>query len=125
MFEVQDLKYATLATVSRCGMVWFSEDVVSTEMCFENYFQRLRNVSLDEMEAVQARPRAGGQSSSAQQTMTPTADAIKDDLISPNLQVRSEKNFFFERKAAFPSYCVGIPRPPIIFTTEINKCKFH
>lgn len=25
MFEVQDLKYATLATVSRCGMVWFSE----------------------------------------------------------------------------------------------------
>merc|ERR1719376_229898 len=28
MFEVQDLKYATLATVSRCGMVWFSDDVV-------------------------------------------------------------------------------------------------
>ncbi|MBN3298743.1 DYHC1 protein, partial [Amia calva] len=27
MFEVQDLKYATLATVSRCGMVWFSEDI--------------------------------------------------------------------------------------------------
>lgn len=32
MFEVQDLKYATLATVSRCGMVWFSEDVLSTDM---------------------------------------------------------------------------------------------
>ena len=24
MFEVHTLKYATLATVSRCGMVWFS-----------------------------------------------------------------------------------------------------
>ena len=24
MFEVETLKYATLATVSRCGMVWFS-----------------------------------------------------------------------------------------------------
>lgn len=24
MFEVESLKYATLATVSRCGMVWFS-----------------------------------------------------------------------------------------------------
>jgi len=27
MFEVEHLRYATLATVSRCGMIWFSEDV--------------------------------------------------------------------------------------------------
>ena len=46
MFEVQDLKYATLATVSRCGMVWYSEDVLSTQMLFENYFNRLKNVPL-------------------------------------------------------------------------------
>jgi len=37
MFETESLKYATLATVSRCGMVWFSEDVVSTEMIYHNY----------------------------------------------------------------------------------------
>ncbi|KAL1138869.1 hypothetical protein AAG570_008931 [Ranatra chinensis] len=48
MFEVQDLKYATLATVSRCGMVWFSEDVLSTEMIFENYLSRLKNIPLEE-----------------------------------------------------------------------------
>lgn len=48
MFEVQDLKYATLATVSRCGMVWFSEDVLSTEMIFENYLSRLRNIPLED-----------------------------------------------------------------------------
>lgn len=46
--KVQDLKYATLATVSRCGMVWFSEDVLSTEMIFENYLARLRNIPLEE-----------------------------------------------------------------------------
>ncbi|XP_014790579.2 cytoplasmic dynein 1 heavy chain 1 [Octopus bimaculoides] len=50
MFEVQDLKYATLATVSRCGMVWFSEDVLSTEMIFDNYLQQLRNVPVEEGE---------------------------------------------------------------------------
>ncbi len=48
MFEVQDLKYATLATVSRCGMVWFSEDVLSTEMVFEHYMARLRNIPLED-----------------------------------------------------------------------------
>lgn len=47
MFEVQDLKYATLATVSRCGMIWFSEDVLSLEMIYENYFGRLCSVPLE------------------------------------------------------------------------------
>jgi len=32
MFEVDTLKYATLATVSRCGMVWFADDVVTPDM---------------------------------------------------------------------------------------------
>lgn len=50
MFEVQDLKFATLATVSRCGMVWFSEDVLSTEMIFENYMSRLKNIPLEDSE---------------------------------------------------------------------------
>ncbi|KFD71623.1 hypothetical protein M514_05338 [Trichuris suis] len=47
MFEVESLKYATLATVSRCGMVWFSADCVSDEMFFEYFLQKLRHISLD------------------------------------------------------------------------------
>ncbi|CAO1413898.1 unnamed protein product [Diamesa tonsa] len=50
MFEVQDLVHATLATVSRCGMVWFSEDVLSVEMIFENYMARIRSIPLEEGE---------------------------------------------------------------------------
>uniref|UniRef100_A0A915D7E3 AAA+ ATPase domain-containing protein n=1 Tax=Ditylenchus dipsaci TaxID=166011 RepID=A0A915D7E3_9BILA len=46
IFEVSDLKYATLATVSRCGMVWFSEDVVTTEMLFDNYLVKLASCPL-------------------------------------------------------------------------------
>lgn len=47
MFEVQDLRYATLATVSRCGMIWFSEHVLSLEMIYENYLQKLCDVPLE------------------------------------------------------------------------------
>ncbi|EUB63753.1 Cytoplasmic dynein 1 heavy chain [Echinococcus granulosus] len=50
MFEVQDLRYATLATVSRCGMVWFSEDIVTPEMVMTNFLRYLQNVPVDEDE---------------------------------------------------------------------------
>lgn len=71
MFEVQDLKFATLATVSRCGMVWFSEDVLSLEMIFEHQLTRMRHISIDEVED-------GGIRS---------AGLTKSDVISPTLQV--------------------------------------
>ncbi|KAL3112905.1 hypothetical protein niasHT_015611 [Heterodera trifolii] len=46
IFEVADLKFATMATVSRCGMVWFSEDVVTPEMLFESFLLRIKNEPL-------------------------------------------------------------------------------
>jgi len=73
MFEVQDLRYATLATVSRCGMVWFSEDVLSVDMMCENFMQRLRHVPVEEgEEEVTARTR-GAQAASGS-----TAEADED-----------------------------------------------
>ena len=50
MFEVQDLRFATLATVSRCGMVWFSEDIVSTEMIFSYYLTEMKAKPIEEIE---------------------------------------------------------------------------
>lgn len=50
MFEVQDLRYATLATVSRCGMVWFSEDVLTNQMIFSNFLLKLRSSPMEETE---------------------------------------------------------------------------
>jgi dynein heavy chain 1 len=47
MFEVETLKYATLATVSRCGMVWFSEEIMSYKMMFYHYLCRLRQDDYD------------------------------------------------------------------------------
>lgn len=46
MFEVQDLKQATQATVSRCGMVWFSEDVVTKEMLSTHHLDHIQKYPL-------------------------------------------------------------------------------
>ncbi|XP_077296363.1 dynein heavy chain, cytoplasmic isoform X2 [Arctopsyche grandis] len=84
MFEVQDLKYATLATVSRCGMVWFSQDVLTTEMIFENYLLRLRNTPLEDGEedslSILAIP--GKNNSQSTDQVTP------DEILSPALQTQ-------------------------------------
>ncbi|KAG9237794.1 cytoplasmic dynein-like protein 1 heavy chain 1 [Amylocarpus encephaloides] len=50
MFEVETLKYATLATVSRCGMVWFSEDTVTSNMMVSNYLDKLRTVAFEDLD---------------------------------------------------------------------------
>ncbi|KAF9794670.1 hypothetical protein SFRURICE_019548 [Spodoptera frugiperda] len=83
MFEVQDLKYATLATVSRCGMVWFSQDVLTTEMIFENYLMRLRNIPLEDGEEdsfsiVMAAPTAGGDQNATENILSPALQVSYD-----------------------------------------------
>ena len=50
LFEVETLKYATLATVSRCGMVWFSDDTVVSDMLLANYISKLRSTAFDELD---------------------------------------------------------------------------
>ncbi|CAF3748715.1 unnamed protein product [Rotaria sordida] len=45
MFEVQDLRHATLATVSRTGMVWFNQQTVTSAMLLQYYLNRIRQES--------------------------------------------------------------------------------
>ena len=78
MFQVKDLKYATLATVSRCGMIWFSEDVLTAEFIFEHYLARLRDVPLEE-----------GQEDSIRSTGKP-GDKKGEETLSPTIQVQSD-----------------------------------
>ena len=80
MFEVQDLKFATLATVSRCGMIWFSEDVLSTEMIFENFFSRLRNIPLEDSE----------EDLSSYGKKRVDTDLNKDEMSYPGLQTQQD-----------------------------------
>ncbi|XP_065167911.1 dynein heavy chain, cytoplasmic isoform X2 [Atheta coriaria] len=75
MFEVQDLKYATLATVSRCGMVWFSEDVLSTEMIFEHFIMSLNSIPLEEGD---------------DDTFGKKSKVDSDETLNPTLQLQNE-----------------------------------
>lgn len=50
MFEVETLKYATLATVSRCGMVWFSNDTVDLDVMLSRYLAQLRSATFEDLD---------------------------------------------------------------------------
>ncbi|KPI38240.1 Dynein heavy chain, cytoplasmic [Cyphellophora attinorum] len=50
MFEVESLKYATLATVSRCGMVWFSDDTVTPSLMIDYYLRNIASRSFDDID---------------------------------------------------------------------------
>lgn len=47
ILEVDSLEQATPATVSRCGMIWFSAATISTEMCLEHLMGELRKDIID------------------------------------------------------------------------------
>ncbi|KAK4963385.1 dynein heavy chain [Elasticomyces elasticus] len=50
MFEVETLRYATLATVSRCGMVWFSDETVELDVLLSRNLAQLQMATFDDIE---------------------------------------------------------------------------
>ncbi len=46
LFEVRDIGHGTPATVSRCGMVWFAENIVLVDDLLQRYLLRLRQLPL-------------------------------------------------------------------------------
>ncbi|MCJ1268673.1 hypothetical protein MMC22_008561 [Lobaria immixta] len=81
LFEVETLKYATLATVSRCGMVWFSDDTVTCNMIVSNYLEGLRHAPFDELDE----DTSGQTSANALEVQTQTADLLQHYFGNENL----------------------------------------
>ncbi|PVU91581.1 hypothetical protein BB561_004323 [Smittium simulii] len=50
VFEVETLKYATPATVSRCGMVWFNDSIIDFNMLAEHYLLTMESLPIDKSE---------------------------------------------------------------------------
>jgi len=118
MFEVQDLRYATQATVSRCGMIWFSEEVVTFSMICQHYLNTLRSKPLDDSDdaaaAAAVLTRGAASASSADLAASPvkaprpagkageSAAAAKEDAataaaLSPVMQVQHDAALLLER----------------------------
>ncbi|GAB1730251.1 hypothetical protein NU195Hw_g9200t1 [Hortaea werneckii] len=70
MFEVETLKYATLATVSRCGMVWFSDDTVELEVMITRNLAQLKTANFEDLEEDTAMPTSAEARSNALMLMT-------------------------------------------------------
>ncbi|KAJ2094725.1 dynein heavy chain, partial [Coemansia sp. S100] len=92
MFEVETLRYATLATVSRCGMVWFSDDTVGADMAMERYLRTLRTEALgdegDEGMTI---------TTTAQHLAESVGDSGGDQSLSPAMQVQTLAAAVLER----------------------------
>ena len=72
MFEVESLKYATLATVSRCGMVWFSDDTVTSSLMIDHQLQMMSNRSFDDIDE-----DVGGAPVKAQATQVKVVEVLR------------------------------------------------
>ncbi|KAJ2835225.1 dynein heavy chain, partial [Coemansia sp. 'formosensis'] len=86
MFEVETLRYATLATVSRCGMVWFSDDTVGADMAMERYLRTLRTEVLgDEGDEVAA---GATMAQHLAESAAAAAEPGGEQALSPAMQVQ-------------------------------------
>lgn len=82
MFEVESLKYATLATVSRCGMVWFSEDTVTSNMVIDNYLEGLKTKTFEDLDEDAA--SGGATSAATDSTQTALVEMLRNILLRNN-----------------------------------------
>ena len=87
MFEVETLRYATLATVSRCGMVWFNEDTVTSRMMVSNYLEGLRTKAFEDLDEDTA--VAGQTASQALAVQTRATDVLQEHLDTNGLLEQS------------------------------------
>lgn len=87
MFEVETLKYATLATVSRCGMVWFSDDTVTSNMIVEHYLEGLKTKTFDDLDDDTA--SASTSSAATASTQTALVEILRNVLLRDDFVLRA------------------------------------
>ncbi|KAJ2451292.1 dynein heavy chain [Coemansia sp. RSA 2336] len=85
VFEVDTLEYATPATVSRCGMVWFGDDTVTYEMATQHYLRRLESEPLGESEDSSIAVVAAGASANGEESPAMRVQTLASRVLAPHL----------------------------------------
>ena len=96
-FEVETLKYATMATVSRCGMVWFNEDIVSSQMLITKFLRTLRDIAFEDLEDDVIDPAVLQQQNLSTQSLI--ADVLENKLMDAD---------FLSKCFSFSQHCTHI-----------------
>ncbi|KAM3424381.1 Dynein heavy chain, cytoplasmic [Cercospora zeina] len=88
MFEVETLRYATLATVSRCGMVWFSDDTVDIDVMLSRYIAQLRTATFEDLEEDTGTPTSAEARLTVQNLMAEilTRRLTENDFVKKSLE---------------------------------------
>lgn len=97
IFEVDSLDHATPATVSRCGMVWFSEETITSHMSLKHLLVSLQKTQVNERGSV------SDVSSSSRATFIEQIKPFftSDDLRSPSM-VSDALEFTLSKKHVMP-----------------------
>ena len=105
MFEVETLRYATLATVSRCGMVWFSNETVDSAMMYHHYLCRLAQDTYDSI----GEEIGGASDGEDGKTMKALSDEVVQNRRTRKVCVEAIKTMFdVEEEYCFGTRCLEL-----------------
>jgi dynein heavy chain 1, cytosolic len=98
ILEVDSLERATPATVSRCGMIWFSADTISSEMCLAHLMGELRteNIAGDSNLSTEAVPSTQISFLDAIQGLVVSEDSRSTSLVADALEFTLSKEHIME-----------------------------
>ncbi|PFH31617.1 dynein heavy chain [Besnoitia besnoiti] len=107
LFEVDTLKHATLATVSRCGMVWFSDSVLEVSTLFQHHLAAIKSGGVEAAAQGRQKKMARGASLARGDEEGPSAEDEREALAEREV-VRTSSSSQLDGGVFGPPRSVGV-----------------
>jgi dynein heavy chain 1 len=103
IMEVDSLKYATLATVSRCGMIWFADDTISVEVALKHQLQCLRRARVNLYDTGSSSNSMSSSNSQQTETQKKFADVLSPYFTGSSSLIATSLAFTAQQKHIMPA----------------------